>query len=117
MNSPPQTLRLSQNGETLTIVYAECSYAMSAEYLRVCSPSAEVRGHGGEWEAPGGKKQVRICEILPVGHYAVRLVFSDGHQSGIYSWAVLHDLALHRSAYWQHYLRVLEEKGQTRERI
>ncbi len=116
MSSPPQALRLSKNGETLTIVYTERSYAMSAEYLRVCSPSAEVRGHGRKWEAVGGKKQVRICEILPVGHYAVRLVFSDAHQSGIYSWAVLRDLVLHCSTYWQHYLRALEEKGQTRER-
>lgn len=115
MTHPPQALRLAKNGETLTVVYAERAYPLSAEYLRVCSPSAEVRGHGGRWKTVAGKKQVCIAGITPVGHYAVRLVFSDGHRSGIYSWETLRELVCHHESYWQQYLSALEEKGQTRE--
>lgn len=115
MNQAPQTLRLAKNGETLTIVYAEGSHSLSAEYLRVFSPSAEVRGHGGEWKTVAGKKNLRITDVVSVGHYAVRLVFSDGHQSGIYSWQTLHELVFNHANYWQSYLHALKQKGQTRE--
>lgn len=111
----PQELRLSKNGETLLAMFDGVAYPMSAEYLRVCSPSADVRGHGGAWQTIGGKKQVVIRDIMPVGQYAVRLVFSDGHDSGIYTWAVLHDLAHNQQAYWQQYLEALQEKGSHRE--
>ncbi len=115
MSEIPEEIRLSRNGETLSVVFAGVAYPMSAEYLRVCSPSAEVRGHGGQWSTIGGKKQVIIKAVEPVGQYAVRLRFSDGHDSGLYSWAILHDLAMNQSGYWQKYLQALREKGKSRE--
>ena len=111
----PDELRLSKNGETLVAVFAGEPFPMSAEYLRVCSPSAEVRGHGGDWQTIGGKKQVVIRDIMPVGQYAVRLVFSDGHDSGIYTWEVLHDLAHNQQTYWHQYLQALQAKGSARD--
>lgn len=111
----PDTLRLNAEHNQLTICYDDKSYELSAEYLRVCSPSAEVRAHGGEWNIIGGKKSVRIDLIRPVGQYAVRLVFSDGHFSGIYSWEILEDLIQNEKAYWQNYLQRLEALGKTRE--
>ncbi|UJF24855.1 DUF971 domain-containing protein [Suttonella sp. R2A3] len=114
MNEAPQELRLSKKGDTLMVVFADTPYPMSAEYLRVCSPSAEVRGHGEDWKTIGGKKEVVIRAIIPVGQYAVRLMFSDGHNSGLYSWPVLHDLATNQEHYWQRYLTALKEKGASR---
>lgn len=111
----PDELRLSQKGDTLAVVFEGRVYPLAAEFLRVCSPSAEVRGHGGDWHTIGGKKEVVIREVLPVGQYAVRLVFSDGHDSGIYSWEILHDLASNQHEYWQRYLKALKDKGQSRE--
>lgn len=111
----PEELRLSQDKRCLSIVYAEKRYALSAEYLRVCSPSAEVRGHGGKWTVVSGKRDVKIDAIYPVGQYAVRLVFSDGHDSGIFSWEVLQDLSAHQERYWQQYLHALTAEGKTRE--
>lgn len=114
----PDQLRLSKNGETLVVVYGVENYPMSAEYLRVLSPSAEVRGHGEKpWATVGGKKQVTIRGIEPVGQYAVKLQFSDGHHTGIYTWDILHDLAMNQSQYWQQYLQALKEKGQSRESL
>lgn len=114
INDAPQELRLSKKGDTLVVVFADTPYPMSAEYLRVCSPSAEVRGHGGAWQTIGGKKEVLIRAIMPVGQYAVRLIFSDGHNSGLYTWSVLHDLATNQPMYWQRYLTALKEKGASR---
>ena len=111
----PQELRLAKDGSSLTLGYADKSYTLSAEYLRVCSPSAEVRGHGGAWIFIGGKREVRIRDIYPVGQYAVRLVYSDGHDSGIFSWEVLQDLCAHQERYWHEYLHALELEGKTRE--
>lgn len=112
----PEELRLSQKGDTLAVVFDGKVYPLSAEFLRVCSPSAEVRGHGGgAWQTIGGKKEVVIKGVEPVGQYAVRLLFSDGHDSGIYSWEILHDLATSQHDYWQRYLQALKDKGQSRE--
>lgn len=91
-------------------------FELPCEYLRVYSPSAEVRGHGpGQETLQVGKKDVEITDIQPVGQYAVVLVFSDGHDSGIYSWDYLYDLGMEQEFYWQNYLRRMAEAGASRE--
>lgn len=91
------------------------TFALPAEYLRVESPSAEVQAHGGEKIIVGGRRHVGIIEIEPVGNYAVRLVFDDLHDTGIYSWATLHELGRDYAEKWQTYLNALEEKGLSRD--
>lgn len=92
----------------------ECS--LSAEFLRVHSPSAEVRGHGpGQETLQTGKSAVAISDIRPVGHYAIQLHFDDGHDSGIYSWDYLYTLATTEQRLWQRYLKQLEAAGASRE--
>jgi DUF971 family protein len=90
--------------------------AFSAEFLRVFSPSAEVRGHG-KAKLVSNKKQVAINALQPVGHYAVKLVFDDGHSSGIYSWPYLHQLALQQDQLWQQYLTQLSAANANRDSI
>lgn len=116
MTSIPDEIRLSPDKRTLTLCYGNTAHALPAEYLRVCSPSAEVRGHGGAWTFLGGKKDVFIELIRPIGQYAVRLVFSDGHFTGIYSWEIFQELIDQRDANWQRYLTALEAQGKTREK-
>ena len=88
---------------------------LPAELLRVYSPSAEVRGHSeSERVLQTGKKHVGITAIEPVGNYAIRIVFDDGHDTGIYSWAFLADLAQNQESFWQRYLGELEEKNASR---
>ncbi|MDO4435901.1 MAG: DUF971 domain-containing protein [Cardiobacteriaceae bacterium] len=116
----PEVLRLSADKKTLTLEWANAPFQgevrLDAEYLRVCSPSAEVRGHGQErWTTVSGKQGIAIYRIAPVGNYAVQIIFSDGHASGLYTWATLYDLALNREAYWARYLKALEEEGKSRE--
>ena len=90
-------------------------FRMTCEYLRTHSPSAEVQGHGpGERILQFGKRDVNIAEIVPVGHYGVLLKFDDGHETGIYSWSVLHDLGINMNANWQAYLQALEKAGLSR---
>ena len=90
---------------------------LPCEYLRVFSPSAELRGHGlPEPMLIGGKREVGIARIDPVGRYAVRLVFDDGHDSGIYSWDVLRELAQNQTANWTRYLDRLNQHGMSRDR-
>lgn len=89
---------------------------LSAEFLRVHSPSAEVRGHGpGEEVLQTGKAQVKVTAINPVGHYAVQLVFDDGHDSGLYGWEYLHELVQDKEARWALYLDQLAAAGASRE--
>ena len=91
------------------------SFDLSAEYLRVKSPSAEVQGHSpDERKTVAGKKDVAILEVIPIGNYAVRLVFDDMHSTGIYSWDYFLALGRNRDAYWQDYLDELAGKGLTR---
>ncbi len=91
-------------------------FELPAEYLRVFSPSAEVRGHGqAQLNLVPGKREVKIERIVPVGRYAIRLVFSDGHDTGLYSWDVLHDLGRNRDRYWAEYLERLERAGMSRD--
>ncbi|MEL7312119.1 MAG: DUF971 domain-containing protein [Pseudomonadota bacterium] len=94
----------------------EITHALSFEYLRVHSPSAEVRGHGpGQEVLQTGKQDVRIVRIDPIGQYALRLHFSDGHESGIYSWSYLRDLGETFDVRWTHYLKALQAAGASRD--
>lgn len=113
----PTEIKLHQQSRILEVAFNNGDrYEFSFEYLRVYSPSAEVRGHGpGQETLQVGKKNVEIKNIEPVGHYAVALVFSDGHDSGIYSWDYLYDLGRHQEAYWKAYLMRLEAAGASRE--
>jgi DUF971 family protein len=90
---------------------------LPAEYLRVSSPSAEVQGHApAERKTVGGKRRVAIRGVEPVGTYAVRLVFDDGHDTGIYTWPYLHELGHDQPARWAAYLAALTQKGLDRDR-
>jgi DUF971 family protein len=87
-------------------------FRLPCEYLRTHSPSAEVQGHGpGQRVLVAGKRHVNIDAIEPVGHYAVLLRFDDGHQTGIFSWSVLHELGRNQDANWPAYLAALEQAG------
>lgn len=113
----PVDIKLHQNSKKLELVYAQDeSYELTCEFLRVLSPSAEVRGHGpGQETLQSGKINVSIKNIVPVGNYAIQLFFSDGHDSGIYSWEYLYDLCLNRDAYWEEYLERLHKAGAHRD--
>ena len=118
MSSPwPTELRLHKDRKTLTVAFdTGQSFDLAAEYLRVRSPSAEVQGHSaGERRTVGGKRDVQILELHPVGNYAVRLAFDDLHSTGIFSWDYLFELGHNREKYWQDYLDELEQKGLSRE--
>jgi DUF971 family protein len=106
MNEAPEELRLKDQGRTLVISYpGGQSFALSAEQLRVESPSAEVKGHGpGQEVTVAGKRDVRISRLEPVGNYAVRIVFDDGHSTGLYTWSYLRELGEDREARWSGYL-------------
>jgi DUF971 family protein len=113
----PTELRLHKDRKTLTVTFEGGeSFDLAAEYLRVKSPSAEVQGHSpDERKTVPGKMNVGIMEVLPVGNYAVRLVFDDMHSTGIYSWGYLLDLGRNFTAYWQDYLDELAAKNLKRE--
>ena len=118
MNSQhiPTAITVHKASRTLELAYGEQSYQLPFEFLRVYSPSAEVRGHGpGQEVLQTGKRSVEIKAIEPVGHYAIRPLFSDGHDSGIYSWDLLHSFCLNQQGMWEDYLRKLEAAGYTRE--
>lgn len=113
----PTELRLHRQSRELEIHFEDGVAArLSCEFLRVHSPSAEVRGHGrGQEVLQTGKRNVHILAIEPVGNYAVRLVFSDGHDSGIYSWDILYRYALEHETMWAEYLQRLEAAGASRD--
>lgn len=116
-NSPrPTDIRLHQASRLLEISFDDGKSArLSCEFLRVYSPSAEVRGHGAEQEIlQTGKEDVNITAIEPVGNYAIKLTFSDGHDTGLYSWDYLYDLAANYEALWLEYLGRLAMAGVTR---
>ena len=115
--SRPTEIKLHQKSRVLEISFAGGkSFSLSCEFLRVYSPSAEVCGHGpGQEVLQAGKKNVEITRIEPVGVYAVQFSFSDGHDTGIYSWDLLYDYGLHQEEMWQHYLKRLEQAGASRE--
>jgi DUF971 family protein len=101
----------------LQIFFADGNtFQIPCEFLRVYSPSAEVRGHGsGQEVLQTGKRDVNIDHIEPVGSYAIQLNFSDGHNTGLYSWDLLYEYGLHQDEMWQHYLQRLEQVGTSRE--
>ena len=113
----PTELRLHKDRKTLTVSFGGGEgYDFSAEYLRVLSPSAEVQGHSPEErKTVSGKRDVGIMEVLPVGNYAVRLVFDDMHSTGIYSWDFLRELGRNHDRNWQDYLDELAAKNMTRD--
>src|ERR1700710_2975933 len=112
----PTELRLHKDRRALTIAFDNGqAFDLSAEYLRVRSPSAEVQGHSpDERKTVAGKRDVAIAELQPIGNYAVRLVFDDTHSTGIYSWDYLLTLGRNRERNWQDYLDELHNKGLTR---
>ena len=112
----PIELRLKEAGRLLAVSYDDGTFDLPAEYLRVSSPSAEVQGHtAAEKRTIGGKRAVRIAAVEPVGHYAVKLVFDDGHDSGLFTWDYLHELGRGQAAKWETYLAELTAKGLTRD--
>jgi len=104
--SIPTKILLHQKSKTLELHYGtELQHTLGAEFLRVNSPSAEVRGHGGQGgQLPLNKQEVEIKGIEAVGNYALKITFSDGHDSGLYSWEYLKDLGTNQEKYWQSYL-------------
>ncbi len=115
-SDPPDEIRLKNHGRTLELDYGPNeTYALSAEYLRVESPSAEVKGHGpGQEITVAGKKDVRILRLAPVGHYALRIIFDDRHDTGLYTWAYLRELGRDESTRWPAYLAKLAAEKLTR---
>ena len=113
----PTEVKLHQASKVLELTFSDGhAFRLPYEFLRVYSPSAEVRGHGpGQETLQVGKKDVAITDVEPVGHYAIRPTFSDGHDTGIYSWEYLHDLGVRQSELWQRYLDRMAEAGASRD--
>lgn len=113
----PLELRLVKADRALHVTFDDGNrFVFPAEYLRVESPSAEVQGHGpSQRTTVPGRRQVGIMAIEPVGHYAVRLLFDDLHDTGIFSWDYLHQIGLEQDSRWRNYLAALAEKGLSRD--
>jgi len=113
----PSEIRLHQVSRVLEIAYSDGRrFSLPCEFLRVYSPSADVRGHGpGQETLQVGKRDVAITDLEAVGHYAIRPRFSDGHDSGIYSWDYLYELGAQQDALWQRYLARLAAAGASRD--
>jgi DUF971 family protein len=113
----PTEIKLHQASRVLEITFSDGRhFRLPYELLRVYSPSAEVRGHGpGQEVLQTGKRDVTIATVEPVGHYALRPTFSDGHDSGIYSWEHLYDLGLRQDELWRRYLERLAAAGASRD--
>ncbi len=111
----PTDIKLHKQSRVLEISFEDgTTFELPTEYLRVYSPSAEVRGHGpGQETLQVGKQDVNIDNIEPIGHYAVKLVFDDNHDSGIYSWQYLYELGDNYANYWRDYVSRLHEAGHT----
>jgi DUF971 family protein len=98
-------IKLRTRSRLLEVAFADgARFELPFEYLRVHSPSAEVRGHGGEMVLVLGKENVGVKAVEPIGHYAVRLVFDDGHNTGLYTWQYLYELGSQHSTWWPEYL-------------
>ena len=108
----PTEIRLRKSARQLNVTFDDECFELSFEYLRVHSPSAEVQGHGpGQEVLQVGKENVQITAVEPVGHYAVRLIFDDGHDSGLFTWAYLHELGKRKAGNWHAYLDRLAAAG------
>jgi len=116
--TPPSKINLNKAKTVLTVTFDDIDYELSAEFLRVYSPSAEVVGHGpGQETLQVGKEGVTISNIQPTGNYAVVLFFSDGHDTGIYSWSHLKNLAINNKKLWIEYLDKLKKAGHSHPEI
>ena len=111
----PTEIKYRRADRVLSVTFDDAHYDLSAEFLRVYSPSAEVRVHGGPMKLETGKRGVGIRAIEPVGNYAVRLVFDDGHDSGLYSWATLAEFGRDHARLWQDYLDRVARAGASRD--
>jgi DUF971 family protein len=113
----PTEIKLHQKSRIIELAFETGErYELSYEFLRVYTPSAEATGHGpGQEVLQIGKRDVDIVRIEPVGNYAIKPVFSDGHDSGLYSWDILHMLCVHHDELWQNYLDRLEAEGASRD--
>ena len=117
MSATPLEIRLRTKSRLLAVRFDDDSeFEYSFEYLRAHSPSAEVKGHGpGQEVLQTGKENVVLQKIEPVGHYAVRLIFDDGHDSGLYTWQYLHELGQQKESNWRSYLDRLAAAGNARQ--
>ena len=107
--TPPTNITLSKNKNLLTVYFENNDFALSSEYLRVYSPSAEVRGHGpGQETLQLNKEDVTISSLVPMGNYAISIHFSDGHTTGIYSWSYLSHLGSDKEELWKDYCNRVE---------
>lgn len=113
----PTEIKLHQKSRILDIAFSDGkTFQFPCEFLRVYSPSAEVSGHGpGQEVLQTGKKMVSIVKIEPVGNYAIQLNFTDGHNTGLYSWDLLYNFGLNQDKMWQRYLQRMDEAGASRE--
>lgn len=113
----PTNIKFRKQSQQLEISYAnDEQFSLNSEFLRVHSPSAEVRGHGaGQETLQTGKLKVQITELIPVGNYALQLVFSDGHDSGIFSWTYLRELCDQQDQLWTAYLQKLADNNASRD--
>ena len=113
----PAEIKLHQASRVLELAYADGTrFQLPCEFLRVYSPSAEVRGHGpGQEVLQIGKREVQIAAIEPVGTYAIKLTFSDGHDTGLYSWDYLYEIGRNQEALWQRYRERMREAGASRD--
>ena len=110
--TPPNNITLSKDKKLLTVSFEKNDFALSSEYLRVYSPSAEVRGHGpGQETLQLNKQDVTIISLVPMGNYAVAIHFSDGHTTGIYSWSYLHHLGIDKDELWKDYCDRVEKNN------
>ena len=113
----PESITLHEKSRALELAFSDgARFRIPLELLRVCSPSAEVMGHGpGQEVLQTGKRDVTVVDLQPVGNYAVQPTFSDGHNSGIYTWAYLYELGRDQEALWQRYLQRLRDAGLDRD--
>ena len=110
--TPPNNLTLSKNKKILTVSFKDGDYALTSEFLRVYSPSAEVRGHGpGQETLQLNKQDVSISSLVPMGNYAIAIHFSDGHSTGIYSWNYLLHLGTEKDELWLDYCNRVNENN------
>lgn len=112
----PTGIKVNKSSQTLALTYDDAEYQLSYEFLRVNSPSAEVRGHGGgAGTLQHGKRNVGLLSVSPVGNYALKLAFDDGHDTGLYDWNYLRHLCLNQDSIWAEYLARLEREGKSRD--
>jgi len=115
-NPVPTKIHLHRQSQILEVTFDKNIYSLSAEYLRVFSPSAEVKGHGPEQEVLQlNKSDIAITDLETQGNYAIKIVFSDGHNSGIYAWSYLRELGENHTLNWQSYMRKVEEYEATKD--